>query len=297
MRQVRSILISVPLGVAVWLAVGFGVGKLRYAYGAVPFAMFQGDPPAAGSGPRDGLVGLAALVGAALLVGVLLLARIAPVGPRLVGATFLGISLWSIVAPESFSAHFPADAFGVGRAAQAPAWGYALLLAPPLLARGFTDAHRRLRTGWHVPVTIVLAVASVLNVSVGVVALSRAVASVDDIGRRLGFGLVSLLAFRLAGLLYVAVLRSARTSPLPAVAVGLGYLGLGGWAAASPLTFHSAASAATPQSWGSWPWAMLLLLPALGFTVLLAVPLLLAGAKAAVSGLRKPAQLGSGYAR
>jgi len=84
-RHVGSLVLSAVLGLLVWALLGFGTPELGF------------DEPVLSS-----VVGLVLLCLAGVLYAVLVLAPLSPVGPVLLGLTYLGVSLWAGVDTVSY---------------------------------------------------------------------------------------------------------------------------------------------------------------------------------------------------
>src|SRR2546430_649777 len=128
MRHLGSIVLSFVLASLVYVAAGVGMSK-----------MFQAELER--GGPVNRLdagamaVGVLLLLVAGALYTLLAMPRISPLGPVLVGLTFIGIQVWSLVAPSGFVKLMPRSVFGVRAALDAPVeFGLTLFLAVPLLA-------------------------------------------------------------------------------------------------------------------------------------------------------------------
>ncbi|OLB78644.1 MAG: hypothetical protein AUI14_12660 [Actinobacteria bacterium 13_2_20CM_2_71_6] len=113
MRHLGSIVLSFVLASLVYVAAGVGMSK-----------MFQAELER--GGPVNRLdagamaVGVLLLLVAGALYTLLAMPRISPLGPVLVGLTFIGIQVWSLVAPSGFVKLMPRSVFGVRAALDAP---------------------------------------------------------------------------------------------------------------------------------------------------------------------------------
>lgn len=286
--HLRSVLISVPVGILVWITTGAGVARLGRALGGLYFGetMILPDDYVSDRGVDFTLAALL-LVAAGLLYSGLLAAKLAPAGPVTVAVAYAGISLWAMVDPAAFGSTFPSELLGADRAVQAPAWGYAMLLAGPL-AFGAVSPDGR---GWlagRVPPYLAsaplvwLATAggiATLATTVGVYGLGEGLVLAPDNAQPLLYGLASVLLLLAAGLLYLLMLRGGRRSVgLPAV--GLVFLGVSLLAMFDPELFLP------PQSLYGTALAdglNVLVKPVWGYAVLLAVPMLVIPVYAALA--------------
>jgi hypothetical protein len=246
-RHLRSILISLPLGALVWIAIGVGVDKMGRALGQVYFGQFlllRGSVGPLQSPLPNAIFAVVVFILAGLLYSVLLLADLSPVGPAAVAVAYAGVSVWAMAAPASFEGTFAADVFELSRAAQAPAWGYTMLLAVPL---ALASARWRPLLGGQTQPLMALTPLIWLLAGVGIYTMSRTVGSVQmGEGLLLAYqrdkpplhnpvlnGVISVLTLLAAGLLTLILLRGGtrRVGDGPRVAgttgAGVGVVGLG----------------------------------------------------------------------
>jgi hypothetical protein len=123
MRHLLSIVISLVSAPIIYLATGYGLVKWQE------------------TGLRRGeveplLLAMAGFIIAGGLLGVLLLTRLSPLGPALVGALFMGLSMWAVYDPSSLGDILDFELFGEDNIAAAPI-GLLPLLAIPLLGTLF----------------------------------------------------------------------------------------------------------------------------------------------------------------
>ncbi|HEU4348711.1 MAG TPA: hypothetical protein VFR35_13105, partial [Actinoplanes sp.] len=121
LRHLRSVLYALVLAPAVWILCGVGLtedlaGRARDASGGLGI-----------------LYAVALLVLAGATYATLLLAPISPLGPVLAGLIFLGVSLWSVIAPDAYASVWPSSVTREGFDLSRPGYALGLLLAVPLL--------------------------------------------------------------------------------------------------------------------------------------------------------------------
>ena len=119
MRHLVSIVVAPVLGLVAYILMGFALVRGAEAGGAL-------------SG--DGLVSLAAAVAAGAAYAALLLPRLSPIGPLLVGLSYLGLGLWALGARDSLTGRVPTDLPVIEEATVLAAGPVTVALAVPLLA-------------------------------------------------------------------------------------------------------------------------------------------------------------------
>jgi len=117
MRHLGSLVLSIVLAPIIWALTGYGIGEVSRHV-----AVFGGEFTFRLAG------GIIALVGAALMLAVLLLLRLSPVGPLVVGLTYIGVSFWALSDLASFSDALNYEVFGQGAATLNPATGIGLIV-------------------------------------------------------------------------------------------------------------------------------------------------------------------------
>jgi hypothetical protein len=274
MKHVRSVAAGLPLAAAVWVLTGVGVVQLASALGGLRYGVPMVLPDVFVSGNRvvAGLAAAGVLLAAGLAHGLLL--RVGVAGRAIAGVAYLVVSVWALTDPASFERTFPSDIGRFVGAAQAPAWGYALLLAGPLLV---TLVRARL-TG-SVPVGVAIGVLVWVEAGIGVSALGRAV-GVQPMGEalllpyetgdpvpanRLLDSVITLI-FLLGAAILVRLLIDGRRLRAARALIGAVFVGVSLWAMIFPESYE----AAVPITWVS--------APAWGYALLLAGPLLFTAA-------------------
>jgi hypothetical protein len=287
-RHLRSVLIAIPVGVLVWITVGLGVAQFGRGLGGFYFGetVILPDEYVPDRGVRFAIAASLLIVAGLLYTG-LLEAKLSPPGPTAVAVAYAGISIWAMAEPASFGETFPSDLFGVERAAQAPTWGFALLLAGPLAfvaapGRPWLPGRVYIASAPLVWLAVAGGLATLIN-TVGVYGLGEGLVLASDFDppRRLPLlnGLASVLLLVVAGLLYLLMLRGGRRS------IGLPVVGLA-FLAASVVALVDPELLLPPASlYGTDLAAALnaLVRPAWCYALLLAVPLLSVPAYAAVA--------------
>ncbi|OJF10318.1 hypothetical protein [Couchioplanes caeruleus] len=140
MRHLRSILYALVLAPAAWILCGVGFDR-----------DLTGRARDNGAVESFGAVMLLLLAGAAY--GILLFAPISPAGPLLAGLTFLGVGIWSRIAPEAYAGVWPAGISKDGFDVSTPGYGLVVLLAVPLLA---TSLSARRWAGYEPPQVVLV---------------------------------------------------------------------------------------------------------------------------------------------
>lgn len=120
MRHVRSILYALVLSLAVWILCGVGFTQ-----------DLTGRARDAGSVETASAILLLVLAGAAYAI--LVFSPISPLGPAVFGLLFLAISLWAVIAPDSYAGVWPAGVTKEGFDLSRPGYALAILLAVPML--------------------------------------------------------------------------------------------------------------------------------------------------------------------
>jgi hypothetical protein len=127
MRHVLSVVLSIILAPVIYVAAGLAALKLDAAHLVTTSIQWS-----------DAGVGLAAGVVAGVGYAVLVMSRISPLGPVVAGLAYLGVTIWSFLAPTSFRDRFDFDIAGQHHLLLQPAGAGTLLLAIPLLATVFS---------------------------------------------------------------------------------------------------------------------------------------------------------------
>jgi hypothetical protein len=280
MKLARDVALSLLLGALIWAGTGFAAAKLVHAFGGFRFGepMILPDSYLPPGRATAGGIAAAVLVAVGLLYYLLLIVR-SPVGPAVVGGLYFGVSVWAVAHPASFEHTMPGNAFGLNRFWQAPAWGYAMLLAGPLLLR--------LADGWlrrpAVP-AVLLGPLIWTTIAAGLSALAAAVGA-DELGESLRlsyerdkppihnpltFGLLSVLLLLAAGALFTLLLRSAAV-PAGLTVVGVLTLAASAWSMSDP----ESQNFLYLDSRSSNPFQLYFLgVPAFGYALLLAPAML-----------------------
>lgn len=100
MRHLGSLVLSLIFGALVYVLLGYASFRVQTQDGWT----------------TDNLVGLLALAGAGVAYAVLVVPRISPLGPALVGASYLGLGLWIVSDLGSFVRTMPTDVLGLDNA-------------------------------------------------------------------------------------------------------------------------------------------------------------------------------------
>jgi hypothetical protein len=271
MKQVWSVAAGLPLAAVVWVLTGIGLVQLASALGGLLYGVPMVLPDAFLSGNRivTGLAAAGLLLAAGLAFGLLL--RVGVAGRAIAGVACLVVGVWALTDPAGFERTFPSSIAGFERAAQAPAWGYALLLAGPLLV---TLVQARLNGS--LPVGLAIGVLVWVETGIGVSALGRAV-GVQPFGEALLlphqsgepvpdnrlFDSVIALVFLLGAAILVRLIIDGRRFRAARAVVAAAFIGVSLWA----MTFPESYEMTVPVAWVT--------APAWGYALLLAGPMLL----------------------
>jgi hypothetical protein len=131
MRHVLSVVLGIVLAPLIYIAAGIA---------AVKFTESR-------TGDSLNLAPTAIALGAALAAGglyaLLVMARLSPVGPVLAGVLYLGVTIWALVSPSSFTDVVPGDLFSIEGALHIPVGMGTVILAVPLLVTIFSPRRWR----------------------------------------------------------------------------------------------------------------------------------------------------------
>lgn len=131
MRHFLSVVLSLILTPLMYAASGFAAVKLQLATATGSISWGAAS------------VGILVAIAAGAMYAVLVMARLSPVGPVLAGLLLLGVTLWAMVKPLSFTDALPATFLGEKGALYAPVGAGTLLLAVPLLVTIFSPRRWR----------------------------------------------------------------------------------------------------------------------------------------------------------
>src|SRR5688572_8886119 len=131
MRHLGSLVLSLLVGAAVYLALGVGGSKLAESYATTGAKHYTSL-----------LVALVAMIVGGGLYALLVLARLSPLGLVTVGLALAGVGLWSMMARGNFVDTMPRELFGM----QGVATGAAVVALPlsiPLILTVFSPRRWR----------------------------------------------------------------------------------------------------------------------------------------------------------
>lgn len=277
--KLRDWLLSAALGTGVWAGIAAGLGRLirdtplSMRFGTIEIYSCHFPVPLLG----PGLSALVLLAGAGLLYALLLLGPLADPGRRGVGLAYVLLSAWALVHAGSYD--------HVLGGAQLPGWGYAMVLAGPLLVRRgplWTIPARLGRPAYP----MVLILGCLACVAAGSARVSAAVGlfpygdslvlpgeygkgPVDPWWERLLAAGTSTALMACAGALFLALLHAPEPRLARPVIGGL-LLAASGWAFVDPGGYDGAARGLGGLRDTVW-----------GYAILFAVPLLVSGLRPA----------------